>query len=317
MPGSKSERRHGQEVAAHEVGDRHGLAEGTAEADERGADDPAEGVAQADLAQHLPGRRTHPVAGLLGHTRDHEQDVAREGGDEREDHDRQDEAGGQDREAAALKGVAGAQEGQLAQPALGDRRRHAFLHERHEHEETPHAEDDARDRGEHLDRGAQHARRPRRHELREQQGDDERERNGDDHGDERRQGRTGERRERAVTAAARRPRDGGQEAQAELPDRRPGVVDEDPGQRDHGDADREAAGQRDDPEGRVAEAATARRRLGGAARWSCLSLRVDLERAHVATSVRMPSLPDRTGQSGQTGSPPAVMLDSHMLSTCA
>ena len=71
VPGSNSELRQRRVDAADDEGDGHGLAERAAEADEHGADDAAVGVAQADLAHHLPGGGAHAVAGLLGHLRHH------------------------------------------------------------------------------------------------------------------------------------------------------------------------------------------------------------------------------------------------------
>ena len=101
VPGSK--RTWGRrEHVADDVRDRHRLAEGAAEADEHGADDAADGVAQADLAGDLPRGGAHAVAGLLDHGGHHAQHVARDRRDERQDHEREHDARREDADADAL-----------------------------------------------------------------------------------------------------------------------------------------------------------------------------------------------------------------------
>ena len=79
----------------------------------------------------------------------------------------------------------GCQPGMLAQRRRQDPGHEVILYERDDDEDAHHAEHDARDRGEHLDARAQHARQPGVDELDEQQRDQERQRNGEHHGDQR------------------------------------------------------------------------------------------------------------------------------------
>ena len=84
---------------ADDEGHRHRLAERAAQAEHDAADDAGLGVGQHDLPDHLPGGRAEPVGRLLEHRRRDLEHVAHHRGDERDDHDRQDDAGRQDADA--------------------------------------------------------------------------------------------------------------------------------------------------------------------------------------------------------------------------
>ena len=269
VPGSKMELRQVGVQAADEIGDRHGLAERAAETDEHGADDAAVGVGHADLAHDLPRRRAHAVAGLFRDARHHAEDVTRDGGDERQHHEREHDAGREDGDAAALELWSRA-------PGRGC---------------CPAASTGPRARGVSCMNGtitkmptmpktmlgiaasisipvpttratAGWTSSTRSRAI------TQRERHGDHHGDERREDRAGQRGQHSVLAVDRRPRDRREHLGPQGADRRPRVVDQDHGQAEHGHRDGDAAGRGDDPEDGVpeAQATASRRRCRGAGR---------------------------------------------------
>ncbi len=91
------EQREGMELihVADDEGHRHRLAQGSAQTQHDAADDPGLGVGQHHLVDRLPGGRTQPVGGFLEHRRRDLEDIAHHRRDERDDHDRQQDAGRQ------------------------------------------------------------------------------------------------------------------------------------------------------------------------------------------------------------------------------
>ena len=85
---------------SQDEGHRHGLAQRPAEAEENGPDDGGAGVGQADPPHGLPGRgpegERRPSLSAIGHGHEH---IAHDRGDEGDDHDRQDDAGGEHADA--------------------------------------------------------------------------------------------------------------------------------------------------------------------------------------------------------------------------
>ncbi len=148
------------------------------------ADDADPGEGQHHLADHLPGRASRAVGGLLQHRRDREEDVAGDRGDEGQDHDRKDQAGGEDADAIGRSGEERGESRHIGegvdQPGL-----QRLLEEGREDEEAPDAVNDRRDAGEQLNRRADRPARPVRAELGEEDGDADADRDADEHGDER------------------------------------------------------------------------------------------------------------------------------------
>ena len=96
-------RRDAVRVADHE-GDGHGLAERAAEPEHDAADHADPRIGQHDVAEHFPGGAAEPVGGFLEHRRNRVEHVARDRGDERQHHDREDEARGQHADAVGRTG---------------------------------------------------------------------------------------------------------------------------------------------------------------------------------------------------------------------
>ncbi len=94
-------------------------------------------------------------------------------------------------------------------------------HEGREHEQSPHAVDDAGDGGEQLDRDRDRAARPARRDVGQEQGDADADRNRDDQRDRRSDERPVDRNQRAEMAADRVPVGAGDEAPAERLEREP------------------------------------------------------------------------------------------------
>ena len=97
-PGSKSDADKAVGVSDDE-GHRHRLAERATEAEHDGADDADAGLRQQDVAHDLPGGAADAVGALAQDRRDLVEDVARDRGDERNDHDGENDAGGQNADA--------------------------------------------------------------------------------------------------------------------------------------------------------------------------------------------------------------------------
>ena len=201
-------------VADHE-GDRHRLAERAAQPQHDAADDGDARVGNDDGAHHLPGGAADAVGGFLEHRRHRIEHVAHGGGDERNDHDRQDQRCGGDAGAEWRPLEQVAEHRNVAQrvdcPGL-----HVFRHDRHDDEEAPHAVDDRRNRCQQFDRGAHRTAEPGRRQLRQVKRDAE----GNRHRQDQRQhgGDDGavDRHHRAVVLLHRVPVVGGKKSKAEL-----------------------------------------------------------------------------------------------------
>src|SRR5919206_499202 len=233
-------------------GDRH--------EDERGRD-PRARVGQDDAADHLPARRPERQRALLQVARDAEEELPRDARDDRRDHDRQDEDRGQEPEDRRVA----AEERQEAERALQPRLE-VIGDERPHDEDPPEADDDARNRGEHLDERADRAAKPAWRELGEEERDRDRERSRDQERPDGRDGAAEQERRRAEDLVdARVPRVRDEEVEPEAVDRRARLVDDLPGdedeQRDRGRGGREG----DAVQGGVTEVeAPAPPELGGA-----------------------------------------------------
>ena len=190
-------------VADHE-GDRHRLAERAAETQHDAADDADPGIGQHDLPDDLGRRRAERIGALLQHRRHGLEHVAHDRGDERQHHDRQDEAGGQHADAERRPGEQQADAGNVAE-RVDQRRLDVLLQKRRQHEQAPDAVDDARDRGQQLDHRAERPLQPDRAQFGDEQRDAERDRDADQHRDRRGDQRAVDRRQRAELLGDRVP----------------------------------------------------------------------------------------------------------------
>ncbi|KAG1436840.1 hypothetical protein G6F57_020497 [Rhizopus arrhizus] len=124
------------------------------------------------------------VGRFLQHRRHQFEHVAHHRSNERDDHDRQDQASREDADAERRTREDAPDDGHAAQG--GDQEGlHVLLEHRHEDEQAPHAVDDRRDRGQHFHGGAERAAQPGRRQLGQEDGDAER----DGHRDDQRNGR--------------------------------------------------------------------------------------------------------------------------------
>ena len=137
---------------------------------------------QHHLAHHLPGGAAEAVGRLAQDRRHDLEHVAHHGGDVRQDHEGQHDAGGQD--AHAVDGAAEhpADERHATQHLL-QRRLHEVSEDRREHEQAEHAVDDRRHGSQQFDGGAERAAHPDRAVLGQEQRDAEGQRHGDDESD--------------------------------------------------------------------------------------------------------------------------------------
>ena len=154
LPGSNSDGADPVRVADDER-HRHRLAERAAEAEHDAADHADLGVRQHDVPDDFPGRRADAVRRFLEHRRHDLEHVAHHRGDERNHHDRQDDARPTAcRCRSARPGTAGRGAG-TSPERLRQQRLDVVAEERREHEQAPHAVDDRRNRRQQLDRGAE------------------------------------------------------------------------------------------------------------------------------------------------------------------
>ena len=135
--------------------DRHGdrLADRPAEAEHGAADDARATVGEDSQADHLPAGRAEPERGLLVVGRHGRHHLTADRADDRQDHDRQHEAGDEvvgDRDQPAADER---HEGQLVRDPLLGR-----LQLRGEEEDSPESIDDGGNRGQQLDEDARGAR---------------------------------------------------------------------------------------------------------------------------------------------------------------
>src|SRR6266536_596644 len=181
-----------------------------------------------DSAHHLPagrpqGERT--FFQLLGHA---QKELATDARHDRHDHDRQDQAGDED---AARRGIA-AEDRDEAEPVV-ERGLDVVGDEGPHHEDAPEAEDDARNRREHLDECTDQASHAARRELAQEERDRKRERRGDDERDQRRDRGAIEARRSAEDALVRIPDRAPQERDPERAEGEMRAADDLVGDRDH------------------------------------------------------------------------------------
>ncbi len=194
------------------------------------------------LADDFPGRATDPVGRFLQHRGHGLEDVAHHRSDERHDHQRQDQPGGED--ADAERRAREQRDAGGGQPRLD-----VGLDQRREDEQAPDAVDDRRHAGEQFDRGAERAAQPQRAGLGEEHRDAETDRHGDQQRDRRGDDGAVDRDHRAVDVVRRTPGGAGQESRDRiLPERRPGL---DRSERDQhaGKADQHQRGEREGDRG--------------------------------------------------------------------
>src|SRR6478735_1463124 len=174
----------GQGSGGQHQRDGHGLAEGPAQSQHHGADDPGPAERQHGHPDHLPAGGPERQRGLFVQLGGLQEEFAGQGGDDRQDHDGEHDSGRQD-------GLAGGGGGALEdrQPAhvLGQpvvRRRDFLGQER----DAPGAVDHGRDRGEEVNHvaqaGSELARRELRNEQRDSNGARRRDHECDHRGDE-------------------------------------------------------------------------------------------------------------------------------------
>ena len=211
-------------------GHGHGLAQGAAEAQHDAADDADTRIGKYHAPHHFPGRAPDAIGRFAEHRRNRFEHVAGHRGDERQDHDAEDETGGEyaDAERRSLEQVADTRN---RAERIDEERLQRLLQQRRQDEQTPNAVNDAGDAREQLDRGADRPFQPFRTQFGNEDGDAETDRNADHHGDDRGHDGAVDRRERAELHLDRVPRLRGQEAPAEMGKCRPGALDQD---EDHG-----------------------------------------------------------------------------------
>ena len=184
LPGPNSEVRDAVGVADDE-GHRHRLAQRAAKPEHDAADHRDPRVGDHDRAHHLPGGAADAVGRFLVDRRHGLEHVAHGRGDERDDHHREDQRGGQDA-GAERRACEQVLEHRDAVERIDDRRAGCIrAMTRRDDEEAPHAVDDRRHRGEQFHRGADRPAQPGRREFGQVERDAERER----HREEQRQDR--------------------------------------------------------------------------------------------------------------------------------
>jgi hypothetical protein len=160
--------------------------------------------------------------GAVLHLARHRQEqVAADRGDDRHDHDRQDQAGGEHADSGALRVAEDREESEVAvEPGL-----QVALDERREDEDPPEAEDHARDRGERLHQRADDSAHATGCQQGQVEPDRNRERRGQQERHPRADDRSVERSAGAEDVLVRLPERVGDEAETELGDRGAGPVD--------------------------------------------------------------------------------------------
>ena len=203
----------------------HGLAQGTAEAEHHPADDSNSGIRQHHVAHHLPGRAADAIRRFLEHRRDCLEDVARDRGHEWQDHNGEDQSGGEHADAVRRSGKQRRDPRHVAE-RFDQEWLQRLLQERREDEKSPNPVDDAGDAGEQLDGDADRPPQPLRAQLGEEECDHQSDRDRDQHGDERGDEGPVNRRQCAEFFGDRIPTIGGQESEAESPKRRQRPLDQ-------------------------------------------------------------------------------------------
>ncbi|MPM40442.1 hypothetical protein SDC9_87083 [bioreactor metagenome] len=145
-------------VADHE-GHGHGLAQRAAQAQHHATEHASLGVGQHHFPDHFPGSGTQAVGRFLEQRGRHFKHVAHHRGDERDDHDGQDDAGRKNTDTHRRAGHQRAQIRHAAQQLL-QRLLHISGQDGAEHHQTPHAVDDGGHGGQQLNGRAQRALEP-------------------------------------------------------------------------------------------------------------------------------------------------------------
>ena len=158
----------------------HRLAERATKAEHDSPDHADAGVRQYDVACDLPGRAAESVGRLLEHGRHGFEHIARDGRDERQDHDRENEAGSEN--ADAVRRACEQRRQNRDFPEHGDQERlHVLLQKWREDEQAPDAVDDTGNAGEQLDGYADRATQPHRAKLSQEQRDEQADGHRDQH----------------------------------------------------------------------------------------------------------------------------------------
>ena len=227
-----------RDVPADHLGDGDRLPDGAAETEDQRRRDPRARIGEDDAADHLPARGAERERAFLEVARHAEEELAAHARDDRRDHDRQDEDCRQQPEDGRIA----AEERDEPERPLQERLDVVGDDGAHD-EDAPEPDDDARDGREHLDERPHRASEPAGRELGQEERDRDRERAGDQERPDRRHGGAEEERGRAEhLTRSRVPRLRGQEVQAEVVDRRQGLVGHLPGdeeeERDRGERGR-------------------------------------------------------------------------------
>ena len=177
--------------------DGHGLPQGAPEPQHGGGDDAGAAEGQDGLADHLVAGGAQGQGGLLLEGGRLEEDLADGGGDDRQDHDGQDQGGGGD--VLGRGRVVGEQRDEaevLAQPGVDG------VEQGHQPQEAPQAEDHRGDRGQQVHHVAQGLGQAARGEVGDEQGHPDAQRHRDAQGDGRGQQRAEDERGHVAPQAA-------------------------------------------------------------------------------------------------------------------
>src|SRR5262245_52866992 len=133
-------------VADHK-GDSHCLAKRAPEAEHYAADHADTRIRQYDVTCDFPGRAAKAVSRFLEHWWHGLKHVSGYGSDERQDHNRENEARSENADSVRRPGEQGRQHWNIAEQT-DEERLHVLLQERRENEQTPDSVDDTGNSGE-------------------------------------------------------------------------------------------------------------------------------------------------------------------------
>ncbi len=208
-------------VADHER-DRHRFTQRPAEAEHDAADHAGLGVRQHDLGNDFPGGGAEAVGRLFQQRRRHFEHVAHHRSDERNDHDREDDAGRQDTDTHWWAGHQRTEVRHAAEQLL-QRLLHPGGKDRAEHQQAPHAVDDGRHRRQQFNGRAQRALEPVGREFRQEERNTEAHRHRDHQRDDRSGQRAVDHDQAAVLLLDRIPHAAREKAEAVLRNGGPGA----------------------------------------------------------------------------------------------
>ena len=223
-------------VADH-LGDGDRLAERSPEAEDDGADDARASQRQHGHADHLPARGPQRVGALLELGRRRPEHLAGDRGDDRQRHDREDQRG-----VEHPVGRVGAREQRDPAQEAVEERLEVVGEERPQDDDPPQSEDHAGDRRQQLDQDRHRTPDEAGGQLGEVDRDQDRRRGRDDQRDHRADERPVDERGGAELVGDRIPGLVADEGQAELRERRPGLVEDRLGD-PHQQGEREQPGQ--------------------------------------------------------------------------